>query len=337
MPVPPGSSIRVEHVEMPYAPAGPDHYKAEALDYGGQGYEFSSPFAFSQGEGDRGTASMNLGGMNLGAMQQEMQQEMQQRLGQMMPPGAHITTETYSSVQINTQAQNTHGLQQDSNEFQYRPGQQMQGPPMQYGGPPPMQQQPFYGEQPFGPSASMQQPFYGEQPFGRAPSMQQEQPFGHAFSCPPQGGYGGPPPGYQQGPPQGPPQGAPGGRLEGWLAKRSDGGIASAWNMRWWRLADDVMAYSRDEKGPEAGRIQLTAKTEIRPISAPTATVEGRMMASKKPFAFELFQGVGLRTYYMDAGSAQKRDLWMATLAGVADHLRQQAPMKGKGGGKGKW
>jgi len=286
---------------------------------------------------------MNMGSMNLGAMQQEMQQEMRQQMSQMLPPGAQITTEIWSSSQVNTQAPNTHGLQQETNEMHYRPGQQMQGPPMQYGGPPPMQQQPFYGD-----PSMQQQPFYGEQQFGRAPSMQQEQQFGRAPSMQqeqqfgrapsmqgPPGGYGGPPPGYQQGPPQGPPQGAPGGRLEGWLAKRSDGGIASAWNMRWWRLADDVMAYSRDEKGPEAGRIQLTAKTEIRPIASPQATVEGRMMAAKKPFAFELFQGVGLRTYYMDAGSAQKRDLWMATLAGVADHLRQQAPMMGKGGGKG--
>jgi len=54
------------------------------------------------------------------------------------------------------------------------------------------------------------------------------------------------------------------------------------------------------------------------------------MMANKKTCAFEIFQGPGLRTYYMDAGSQPKKDLWMQTLQGVIGQLRQS-----QGGGKG--
>jgi len=83
------------------------------------------------------------------------------------------------------------------------------------------------------------------------------------------------------------------------------------------------MIYSRDEKGSEAGRIALSAKCEIRPLNSPQATVEGRMMGAKKSFAFEIFQGAGLRTYYLDAGSNEKKDLWMNCLQQAIQVMRQ--------------
>jgi hypothetical protein len=201
-----------------------------------------------------------------------------------------------SGVQVQDGLPNVQGFQQQTTSAHYRPpppGQQQQ-----YGAFPPHYQQGGY-----------------YQPGPQQPYPPQQQPY-------PQPGYGGQPPGYQQYPAQS------GGRpttIEGWLAKRSDGGIGSVWNMRWWRLENGVMMYSRDEKGPEAGRIQLSGKTEVRPIAHPSATVEGRMMAGKKPYAFEVYQGVGTRTYYLDAGSAQKRDLWLNTLLGAIAQFRQSA------------
>jgi len=207
---------------------------------------------------------------------------------------------------------NMHGFQQNTSQAHYRPGQNMGGQPG-YGSYPPQ----GYGQQP---------PYYGQ----GGPQQWQQQPYSQ-----PGYGKGGPPPSYQQGQ-QGPPPAQNGGKLEGWLSKRSDGGIASAWNMRWWRLENGVMAYARDEQGPEAGRIQLTAKCEIRPLADPRATVEGRMMATKKPHAFEVHQGVGLRTYYLDAGSAEKKNLWMSTLAGAIAQMRQGGwPPGGAPPGKG--
>lgn len=95
-------------------------------------------------------------------------------------------------------------------------------------------------------------------------------------------------------------------------------------------MDNGTMRYSREEKGTEAGRVDLSAKTEVRPIAHPNATVEGRMMSTKKPFAFEIFNGVGVRTYYLDAGSREKMDLWVRAL------MAQVMQMRGGGAG-GPW
>lgn len=301
---PPSGGFKVDQVEMPYTPADADHMKQKPLDYGGGGYEFSSPFAFSQG--DDGTASSSVAQMaSAGTSSLPPMQIASYQGGCPGGPGMQMVTEIVTNVQVQDVAPNMHGFSQNvSQNISSRPG--MGGPPPGYGQYPPQGFPPGYGQ-----PGPWQQPGYGPPP-----------------------GYGGPPPGYQQGPPQ-QPQGLPnGGKLEGWLAKRSDGGIASAWNMRWWRLEGGAMAYARDERGSEAGRIQLTAKTEVRPLQAPNATVEGRMMGSKKPHAFELYQGPSMRTYYLDAGSMEKKNLWMGTIQAVVGQLRQsQWPHGGPPGG----
>lgn len=276
--------MKIDHVEMPYTPAETDHQKAKPLDYCGPAYEFSSPFAFSQGDATGADVSSAGGQINI---------HINVGPGSAPQPYGEMSVAS-SSVQVQESTNTTTGFQQQTTSAHYRPppGQQYGSYPQQY------QQGGFY---PPGP----QQPY-----------PPQQQPY-------PQPGYAGPPPSYQQYPPQS--GGVRPATLEGWLSKRSDGGIASVWNMRWWKLGDGVMAYSRDEKGMEAGRIQLNAKTEVRPIAHPSASVEGRMMAPKKPHAFEIYQGVGLRTYYLDAGSAQKRDLWLSTLQAAIAQFRQSA------------
>jgi len=259
-----GAGYKVDQVVVPYNPADVDHIKNKPLDHGGTGYEFSSPFAFSQGDSDQMTSAPSMSSAAV--------------YSSAPPPGPYSSMPTqqasYSSMAMQAcRTSSVVAFDQNMVEARYRP--------------------PMYP----------QQGGYGQQP--------------------PQ--YGGPPPGYyQQGPPQPPP-----GPLEGWLAKRSDGGIASGWQMRWWRLENCVMKYSRDERGVEAGGIQLTAKCEVRALKDPHATVEGRMMGPKKPFAFEVYQGVGMRTYYLDAGSEEKKRLWIGAIGQAIGALRQSAWSQG--------
>lgn len=268
------NGIRVEQVEVPYHAADVDHHKTKTLDYMQPTYEFSSPFAFSQG--DANSPSSTSGQSALPAPCPAP--------GPLVSYGADlprtIVTETYTSYAVSDMS-NIHGVSQHTTEAHYRPP--MQG----YGQPPPQYpQQQYYA--PPGPQ------------YGGPPQMMQPYPQ-------PQPGYGAPPPG----------------RLEGWLAKRSDAGMAGAWNARYWRIEGQCLIYSRDEQSTEAGRIEMTAKTEIRPLNIPQASVEGRMMASKKPCAFEIYQGPGMRTYYLDAGSPQKKQVWIQALQGVVAQMRQ--------------
>jgi len=246
--------MKVEQVEVPYNPADPDHMKHKPLDWTGQAYDMSSPFAFSQGDAAAQTAAPEPSWQVQGYSYSDWYSAPE--------PQPRMVTECVSAVGVSPNANTVRGFQENTTSAQYRP--QQRPPPQQY---PPQQYNP-------GPQ-------------------------------------------YQQPPPSRP--------LEGWLAKRSEAGISGAWNMRYWRINGNSLIYSRDEQSGEAGRIQLTAKTEIRPLNHPKASVEGRMMGPKKPCAFEIFQGPGLRTYYLDAGGADKKAIWMKALDGVVNNIRQSA------------
>lgn len=131
------------------------------------------------------------------------------------------------------------------------------------------------------------------------------------------GGYGGPPP--QPQPQYAPPP------LEGWLNKKGSGGVSTAWNMRYWMLNGTVLSYSREERGAEAGKILLSANTEVRPFNHPQATTDARVLLKKHPYAFEVYQGKGQRTYYLDPGSLEKRNLWMDRICQAIGSLRMGA------------
>lgn len=271
------------NAEVPYDANNPEHMKR--MQYGGQGYEFASPFAFSAGEAQTTAVAQPMApaGFDQGRRYSNPQMYEGRRWSNPQISGPQITAVVAVSagtgpppqpnaqygtnnVAVQEHLGSTYGISQH-NVYAKQP------PPQQYCAPPPMQYAP--------------------------PPMQK----------------GGPPP---------PPT-----QLEGWLAKRSDGGLGSPWLMRWWKLENGTMRYSREEKGNEAGRVDISAKTEVRPIAHPNATVEGRMMSPKKPFAFEIHNGAGARTYYLDAGSREKMDLWIRALMGAITQMRGA----GKGGG----
>lgn len=237
---------RVEEVVVPYTPAETDYTKMKPLQGGGgAGYDFSSPFAFSQG--DPSVRPTNPAVVEVTLVGASMTP---------MPDPAQMMSHT-------TQAQSS----MESNHL--------------------MTQAPQW----------------------RPPAQQWQPPSG---------------PQWQPGPRPPPPQYMPP-PLEGWLNKKSEGGVSSAWNMRWWFLNGNVMCYSRDERGEEGGRIVLTSHTEVRPLSHPQATTDARVLAPRYKFGFEIYQGPGQRTWYLDAGSLEKRNLWLDRLQQAVGALRQAA------------
>lgn len=145
------------------------------------------------------------------------------------------------------------------------------------------------------------------------PPMQPQQPFGYTYqiqqtTVP----YPMPSQGFPV--PQPMPAGPPGHILEGWLKKRGHD-FGQSWLNRWFVLhSDGVLTYGKEEKGPEKTRIPLDAVTEARPFGHPNATPEGRAMKSKHPLGFEVYQGPGKRTWFLDPGSIEKRDMWVRAI-----------------------
>lgn len=282
--------FRVDHVEVPYNPSDTDHIKMKPLQSGGdQQYQFSSPFGFSQGEGPGATAPSSAPSSAPAPAQVTVNVSAQLGWSEQLverPPEVGPVTMYAEIVSSSTSVQDsTPNVQGFGQQFS---SIQWRPPPMQQYGAPPYPQQQW---QPY-----PQQPMYG--------------------------GYAAPPPQQPQQPQWQPMQAGP---LEGWLAKRSDGGVGSAWNLRWWVLNGTILSYSRDERGAEHGRILMSGKTEVRPLNHPQATVDARVMSAKYPCAFEIFQGVGQRTYYLDAGSMEKRNLWIDRLSQAVASLRQSA------------
>jgi len=152
--------------------------------------------------------------------------------------------------------------------------------------------------------------------------------YSQAPSPPPMQQY--PPPGYMPPPSQpqqlaGPP---PAVRpvLEGWLAKRGHE-FGKSWNSRWFVLhACGVLTYGKSAKDQDDRQIPLGPNTVARPLGHPEASGQAKVMAPKKPFAFEIYQGPGARVWYLDAGSAEKRDLWLRTILEVVAQMRASVP-----------
>lgn len=143
--------------------------------------------------------------------------------------------------------------------------------------------------------------------------MPQEQSFGQ---MPPQHGYGGPPAQMMAGPPQ-LWQGQAELIVEGWLSKRAED-FGNTWQNRWFMLyGGGVLTYSKGqgERGAAGEKkILLNRTTEIRHLRSNKATDEGQRCGLKKQFGFEIYLGPGSRTWYLDPGSAEKRDLWIQAL-----------------------
>eukprot|EP00434_Breviolum_minutum_P008332 symbB.v1.2.007352.t1/scaffold425.1/size368629/16 len=102
--------------------------------------------------------------------------------------------------------------------------------------------------------------------------------------------------------------------VEGWLSKRAQD-MSKSWLNRWFVLTNDgVLRYGKEQTSQDMKKIFLDKLTKVRPLIHPTATDEGRRIGVKKPFGIEIFQGAGRRTWYLDAGSKEKRDLWLNSL-----------------------
>lgn len=113
-------------------------------------------------------------------------------------------------------------------------------------------------------------------------------------------------------------------QLEGWLSKRGKD-FGERWLPRWFVLQGNILTYSKDERGVPDGRIELSHEMDVRAISGPNATVEGRVMKKKHPFALEILQDKGGRVWYLDAGNQPKLDIWIQHISGELDKLRAQA------------
>mmetsp|Transcript_59090 Transcript_59090/g.93567 ORF Transcript_59090/g.93567 Transcript_59090/m.93567 type:complete len:246 (-) Transcript_59090:102-839(-) len=107
---------------------------------------------------------------------------------------------------------------------------------------------------------------------------------------------------------------APGLVVEGWLSKRAQD-MGKTWMNRWFALHHDgVLCYGKEQHSQDLKKIVLDKLTKVRPLIHPTATEEGRRIGVKKPFGIEIYQGAGRRTWYLDAGSKEKRDVWLNSL-----------------------
>lgn len=164
-----------------------------------------------------------------------------------------------------------------------------------------------------------------------------------AFGLPPPGAYyqaGGMPPfapgyGGMPGPmayamPQQFPQyaaGPPGPQcLEGWLSKRGHD-FAQGWLQRWFMLRPGpTLTYSRNEGGKDDRQIAINASTQVRAFGHPQATGQAKVMKAKRPFGFEIYLGPDTRTWYLDAGSADKLEAWLRNLNEALAQLRWQGP-----------
>lgn len=157
------------------------------------------------------------------------------------------------------------------------------------------------------PTYAEQVPAHGPVACG-APPVQSQQ-YGYTYQIQMAPPYPQPCPG-----PQPAPAGPPVHILEGWLAKRGHD-FGRSWLDRWFVLhSDGVLTYGKVERGPETKRIPLDAATEVRPFGHPAASPEGRAMKAKKPCGFEVYQGPGKRTWYLDPGCIEKRDHWVRAL-----------------------
>lgn len=115
-------------------------------------------------------------------------------------------------------------------------------------------------------------------------------------------------------PQQMPPPTMNGNIIEGWLAKRGED-FGQPWLERWFTLSGNgVLSYSKNKGGKDGKEIPFGYGVQVRPIAHPSASGQGKVQAAKKPYAFEICPGTTGRTYYLDAGSMQKRDVWCAAL-----------------------
>jgi len=113
--------------------------------------------------------------------------------------------------------------------------------------------------------------------------------------------------------------------LEGWLAKRGKE-FGKSWNLRWFVLhPGGILTYSHSKGGKEDKRILLCPATQVRALTHPESTAEAKAHSSKKPFAFEIFQGPGVRTWYLDGGSAEKLDVWLRCFSEAIGQVRMSA------------
>jgi len=113
--------------------------------------------------------------------------------------------------------------------------------------------------------------------------------------------------------------------LEGWLGKRGEE-MGKAWSKRWFTLhPGGALTYSREKRGKVHRHIPLCASTQVRTFDQPDATPQARITFFDKPNGFEIYQGPGYRTWYLDAGSFEKCAAWTSTLARAIADLRPLA------------
>jgi len=102
--------------------------------------------------------------------------------------------------------------------------------------------------------------------------------------------------------------------------------FGKSWNLRWFVLhPGGILTYSHSKGGKEDKRILLCPATQVRPLTHPESTAEAKAHSSKKPFAFEIFQGPGVRTWYLDGGSSEKLDVWLRCLSEAIGQVRMSA------------
>eukprot|EP00929_Paragymnodinium_shiwhaense_P022918 TRINITY_DN14494_c0_g1_i1.p1 TRINITY_DN14494_c0_g1~~TRINITY_DN14494_c0_g1_i1.p1 ORF type:complete len:528 (-),score=91.24 TRINITY_DN14494_c0_g1_i1:169-1602(-) len=329
-------------------PAKADHNKVVVLQAGGgAAHAFSSPFGFSSGEAQETQQATSSAAMSSAAAMGPPMHAMQsapvvhrqsithtQTYNSAPPPmsapppavpqapyqdmGRRYSTDMAMGPQLSLQIV-VNG--QPMQPMQVQGGQRLSlngappngsyGPPQ---GPGPQHFQ-MYSQN----SAMMSAPPSYQMGYGAGPPPQQ-------MGYPPMGSYGGPPPRSQ--PSSGPPV-----VMAGWLSKRGDD-WKMQWSTKWFALyPGGILTYSGEEGGMEERRIQLHPSTQARTFESGQVSGEAKLMRMKKPYGFELFQGHGNKTWLVDAGSRDKRDLWIAAINQATAQMRAMGGMGGAGSG----
>merc|ERR1712032_1475213 len=108
--------------------------------------------------------------------------------------------------------------------------------------------------------------------------------------------------------------------MEGWLSKRGKA-INTTWRDRWFTVHQNgSLTYSHSKGGTDQA-VELARSSRVMPFDHPQASgAEVTDMRRKRPFGFVIY--TGSRDWYVDAGSREKRDIWLKALGDDIARLR---------------
>jgi hypothetical protein len=303
-----GVSDVVPTVRAPEA----EHQKVVNLqEAGGQGHQFSSPFGFSQGEAPQppsqpvaappmqfgATSSMNPGrGSMSGAPGGRSSIVVVAMDFQTAGPPEQAMNQAFG--QMNSMLQQ--GFGQSSQQGQWQPLQQQQS----QGWGNQQQHQQLQWSQP--PQQCSQQPWsqppqqWQQSQSAQAPPSWGQPPMSYN-SGPPPSGYGGPPSGPQS-------------IVCGWLSKRAED-WKQTYDTKWFALLPGaILTIAASEGAPEERRVQLAPTTQARPFDHPSSSGEAKVQRMKRKCGFEIFESPNAKSWLIDPGTEQKRNIWVQAI-----------------------